>query len=416
MPRGGGMMWFSGVRIALRALRVNKLRSILTMLGIIIGVGAVITMIAIGAGAQAHLEEQIAAMGSNLLVVSPGAARQAGVRLGAGSRPNLTEDDSNALQREIPDIEAASPAIRSPGQVVAGNSNWSTMLTGITPEFFLVRNWVLERGRDFDAAELSGAGKVVILGDTVARKLFGETDPIGQTVRIRQVPMEVIGLLQPKGQSFAGQDQDDLLLMPMSTARNRLLGGHFARQGAVGGIMVKVRDADRMAIAEEEIKWLLRQRHKIQPDQPDDFTVSNLAEMLSAREESSRTMTWLLAGIAAVSLLVGGIGIMNTMLVSVTERTREIGLRMAVGARPGHILWQFLIEAVTLAVLGGLLGTVLGIVGAHYIGDLAEWRVEVPMGAIVLAAGFSGIVGVFFGFYPAFKASRLLPIDALRYE
>ena len=410
------MTWLAGIRIALRALRVNKLRSILTMLGIIIGVGAVITMIAIGSGAQAQVEEQIKALGTNLIIVLPGSVTSGGVRMGSGSRSSLTEDDAMALQRELADVQAAAPTLRGTGQVVFGNSNWSTTFYGITPEYFEARNWTIASGKGFDAADLSGAGKVVLVGETVVRNLFGDGDPIGQTLRVRKVPMEVIGVLERKGQNLMGQDQDDVVLMPISTARNRVLGGTQAKLRSVQSISVKIRDGADMVHAEAEMRTLLRQRHRLQAGQDDDFTLRNLSEVLGAREESSRIMTLLLAAVASVSLLVGGIGIMNIMLVSVTERTREIGLRMAVGARGRDILSQFLVEAMTLALFGGLVGIIVGVSGSYAIGHFAGWRIALDLNAIVLAVGFAGAIGIFFGFYPARKASRLLPIEALRYE
>ncbi|MGZ8267107.1 MAG: ABC transporter permease [Burkholderiales bacterium] len=410
------MTWLVGIRIALRALRVNKMRSILTMLGIIIGVGAVITMIAIGSGAQAQVEEQIKSLGSNLIVVIPGSFTAGGVRMGAGSRSTLTEDDGYALQRELPEVQASAPTLRGTGQVVFGGNNWSTVFYGISPEYFEVRNWTIASGRAFDGTDVSGAAKVVLLGETVANTLFGESDPIGQVIRVRKVPMEVIGVLERKGQSLQGQDQDDVLLMPISTARNRIFGGYGVKLRTVGSISVKVREGADMTQVETEMRTLLRQRHRLQPNQEDDFTLRNLSEVLGAREESTRVMTLLLAAVASVSLLVGGIGIMNIMLVSVTERTREIGLRMAVGARGRDILSQFLVEAVTLALVGGLCGIALGVTGSYAIGHFAGWRTDLNIEAIVLAVGFAAGVGVFFGFYPARKASRLLPIEALRYE
>jgi len=410
------MTWLASMRIALRALRVNKLRSTLTMLGIIIGVAAVIIMIAIGSGAQARIEEQIKALGSNLIMLTPGSVTASGVRMGSGSRNVLTEDDSYAIQREIPDVVAASPQLRGTGQVVAANSNWSTVFYGVTPEYFEARNWVIATGKGFEPSDLTGAAKVALLGETVARNLFGDSDPIGQSIRIRKVPIVVIGTLQRKGQSLMGQDQDDVILMPISTARNRVLGGSVARQRTAGTIFIKVREGADMKEAEEEIRSLLRQRHRVQPGAEDTFTLRNLSEILAAREESSRIMALLLAAVASVSLLVGGIGIMNIMLVSVTERTREIGLRMAVGARGRDILAQFLVEAVTLALIGGLIGIALGLGGSYLVAHFAEWRVELRPDSVVLAVGFAAAIGIFFGFYPARKASRLLPIEALRYE
>ncbi|MGH8661228.1 MAG: ABC transporter permease [Burkholderiales bacterium] len=406
----------SSIRIALRALRVNKLRSTLTMLGIIIGVAAVITMIAVGAGAQARVEDQIRGLGTNLVILFPGSVTSGGVRMGAGSRSTLTEDDAYAIQREVRGVQAAAPTLRGTGQAVAGNNNWSTVFYGVTPEYFEARNWVVATGKIFDAADLTGSGKVALLGETVARSLFGDLDPVGQVIRIRKVPFVVIGTLERKGQNLLGQDQDDVILMPISTARNRVLGGGTARQRTVGSVSIKVRDGEDMSEVIEEVQSLLRQRHRLQPGTEDDFALRNLSEVLQAREESSRIMALLLAAIASVSLLVGGIGIMNIMLVSVTERTREIGLRMAVGARARDILAQFLVEAVTLALIGGLLGILLGVGGSYAVGHLAEWRTELNAQAILLAVGFAAAVGVFFGFYPARKASRLLPIEALRYE
>jgi putative ABC transport system permease protein len=410
------MTWLASIRIALRALRVNKLRSTLTMLGIIIGVAAVITMIGVGTGAQARVEEQIKALGSNLIMLLPGSVTSGGARMGAGSRNTLTEDDSYAIQREIQEVQAAAPQLRGTGQVVAGNNNWSTVFYGVTPEHFEVRNWVIASGKGFDAADLAGSAKVALLGETVIRNLFGDGDPLGQVIRIRKVPFVVIGTLGRKGQSLLGQDQDDVILMPISTARNRVLGGNTAKQRTVGSVFVKVRDEADMSEVEGQIRNLLRQRHRVQQGQDDDFTLRNLSEVLQAQEQSSRIMTLLLAAVASVSLLVGGIGIMNIMLVSVTERTREIGLRMAVGARGRDILMQFLVEAVTLALIGGLLGIVLGVGGSYAIGHFAEWRTELNLQAIALAVGFAAAIGIFFGFYPARKASRLLPIEALRYE
>ena len=404
------------LRIALRALRVNKLRSGLTMLGIIIGVGAVITMIAVGGGAQARVEEQIRSLGSNLMIVIPGSTTAGGVRLGAGAAQGLTEDDAWAMMREISSVQAAAPSQRGSGQMIAGNNNWSTSIQGVTPEYFEARDWPIVSGRGFESAELTGAGKVAIIGVSAARQLFGDTDPVDQQVRIRSVPFTIIGVLDRKGQSMIGQDQDDVVMVPLSTARNRLFGAPQGKLRRVGLVTVKVRDGNDMKQAEERIRELLRQRHKLQPGADDDFTIRNLTEILQAQEASSKILTILLAAVASVSLLVGGIGIMNIMLVSVTERTREIGLRMAVGARSRDILTQFLVEAVTLALIGGLLGTLAGIAGSIAIGQLAGWRTEMQPEAIVLAVGFSAAIGIFFGFYPARKAARLSPIEALRYE
>ena len=406
----------ASIRIALRALRINKLRSALTMLGIIIGVAAVITMIAVGSGAQNRIEEQIKGLGTNLIILLPGSTTSGGACMGAGSRNTLTEQDAYAIQRDIPAVQAAAPALRGGGQVVAGTNNWSTIIYGITNEYFEARNWQVASGKMFDPADFTGSAKVVLLGDTVVRSLFGDADPVGQVVRIRKVPMVVIGTLEKKGQSMMGQDQDDVILMPISTARNRVLGRGSGKLRTVGSISIKVRDGESMAEAETQIRELLRQRHRIQAGQDDDFTLRNLSEILATREESSRIMGLLLAAVASVSLLVGGIGIMNIMLVSVTERTREIGLRMAVGARGRDILTQFLVEAITLALIGGFLGIAIGIGSSVAIAQFAGWPVELGVEPVVLAVGFAAAIGVFFGFYPARKASLLLPIEALRYE
>ena len=413
------MSWLSTLKVALNALRVNKLRSMLTMLGIIIGVAAVITMIAVGGGAQARVEEQIKSLGANVMIVLPGSTTSSGIRLGAGAAQTLTEDDARAIGTEVDEVTSA-PLLRGSGQLVAGNMNWSTQIYGATPEYFDVREWKLLAGRSFEPNELSGAAKVAIIGQTTARQLFGDDvtpeEVLDQSIRVRRVPMRIIGVLDRKGQSSQGQDQDDVLFVPLATARNRLFGAPQGRLRRVSTIMIKVADGADMKQAEERIRELLRQRHRRQAGAEDDFTIRNLTEMLQAREASSRVLSMLLAAVASVSLLVGGIGIMNIMLVSVTERTREIGLRMAVGARGRDILMQFLIEAVTLSLIGGLIGVALGLLGSYAIGNFAGWPTEMRPAAIVLAVGFAATVGVFFGFYPARKASRLLPIDALRYE
>jgi putative ABC transport system permease protein len=403
-------------QVALRALAINKLRSALTMLGIVIGVAAVIVMLAVGAGAQARIAEQIRALGSNLLLVTPGATTAGGVRMGFGSASTLSEDDVMAINREIPEALAA-PALRGSAQIVWGNANWSTQIFGITPEYLDVRQWPLAYGRVFEPAEMAGAGKVCLIGATVARQLFGDADPLDQTIRIRRVPFTVIGVLETKGQSLMGNDQDDVILMPISTARSRVLGSSSqAKQRSVGTIWIKVADGVRAGAIEEEVRALLRQRHRLPPGADDDFSMRNLAEVMAAQEASSRVLSLLLAAVASVSLLVGGIGIMNIMLVSVTERTREIGLRMAVGARTRDILGQFLVEAVTLSLLGGLVGVALGIGAASAITHFAGWHVLLSADAIILAVAFAFVIGVFFGFYPARKAARLNPVEALRFE
>ncbi|HKB26433.1 MAG TPA: ABC transporter permease [Methylomirabilota bacterium] len=410
------MSVWQSVRIAGRALRVNKLRSALTMLGIIIGVSAVIAMVGVGAGAQARVAEQIQSLGSNLIIVLSGSTTSSGVRLGTGSQLTITEDDAIAIAREVPAVQVAAPSVRGGAQVVFGNLNWSTAIQGVTPDYFEAREWPIIDGRPILPEDLEGATKVALLGQTTALNLFGESEPLGQIIRIKKVPFTVIGLLARKGQNSWGQDQDDIILIPLSTAKKKVLGASQANPRSVGAISIKIRPGEDMAEAEEQIRALLRQRHRLQAFQDDDFWLRNLSEILQTQEESSRVMTYLLGAIASVSLLVGGIGIMNIMLVSVTERTREIGLRMAVGARRRHILLQFLIEAVTLSLIGGTVGIALGVSGSELISYFAEWRTLVAPEAIVLAFGFAASIGIFFGFYPARKASRLDPIEALRYE
>jgi len=410
------MNFLALLRIALRALAVNKMRSALTMLGIVIGVGAVIVMIAVGAGAQARVEEQIRSLGSNLLLVMPGSTTSGGVRMGFGSGSTLTEDDVLAINREIPEAIAA-PALRGSAQVIWGNSNWSTQIYGTTPEYLDVRQWPLVSGRTFEPAEMAGAAKVALIGATVARQLFGAADPLDQSIRIKRVPFTIIGVLDTKGQSLMGTDQDDLILVPIKTARSRVLGtASAARNRTVGTIWVKAADGYDTKLVEEQVRALLRQRHRLQPGSDDDFSLRNLQEVMSAQEASSRVLALLLAAVASVSLLVGGIGIMNIMLVSVTERTREIGLRMAVGARTRDILGQFLVEAVTLSLIGGLIGVALGTGASLAIGSFLGWRVLLSPEAIGLAVAFAFVIGVFFGFYPARKAARLNPVEALRFE
>jgi putative ABC transport system permease protein len=411
------MMPLQSVRIALRSLRVNKLRSALTMLGIIIGVGAVIAMVAVGAGASARVAEQIQSLGSNLIIVLSGSVNTGGVRIGQGSQLTITEDDSASIAREIAAVQVSAPSVRGTSQVVFGNLNWSTGIQGVTADYFEARDWVVLSGRPINPEDVDGATKVALLGQTTVQNLFGsDMEPLGQIVRIKKVPFTVIGVLDRKGQNSWGQDQDDVILIPLSTAKKKVLGKSNSNPRAVQAISVKIRPGEDMSEAEAQLRDLLRQRHRLQPYQEDDFNVRNLSEILQTQEESSKVMTYLLAAIASVSLLVGGIGIMNIMLVSVTERTREIGLRMAVGARGRDILGQFLIEAVTLSLIGGVIGIVAGVGGAEALSYFAEWRTLVAPQAIALAFGFAAAVGVFFGFYPARKAARLDPIEALRYE
>jgi putative ABC transport system permease protein len=404
------------LRIALKALRVNALRSMLTMLGMIIGVAAVITMLAVGGGAQERVREQLKNLGSNLILVIPGSTTQSGVRLGVGMAQLMTEEDARAIALEVEGVVVAAPSLRGSGQVVAGNANWSTQYFGTTNDYLVARDWPLASGRAFEAGEISGSGKVALIGQTTAEKLFGDTDPIDQVIRVRKVPLTIVGVLERKGQNALGQDQDDIVLMPISTARARVLGQQQGRQRRIHTISVKVADGVDMKGVEERMRDLLRQRQKVQPGADDPFTIRNLTELLQAQEAASRILTLLLAAVASVSLLVGGIGIMNIMLVSVTERTREIGLRMAVGARGRDILKQFLVEAVTLSMIGGAAGILFGVGASFAVGNFANWNIDITPQSITLAAGFAAAVGVFFGFYPARKASKLLPIDALRYE
>ncbi len=410
------MYLIASVRIALRALRVNKLRSALTMLGIIIGVGAVIAMVAIGSGAANRISEQIASIGSNLIIVMPGSSTSGGLRMGQGSTLTLTEEDARTIALEVPGVQTAGGSMRGTAQVVFGNQNWSTVVQGTTVDYLEIRDWDLADGRFFTAEDIDGATKVAVLGQTVKENLFGDGDAIDQIVRIKKVPFTVIGLLARKGQSSWGQDQDDVVIIPLSTAKKRVLGVSQANARNVGVIHVKVKSVELMQEVQDQLTALLRQRHRIQLDQENDFQVRNLAETFAAQEESSRTMTLLLGAIASVSLLVGGIGIMNIMLVSVTERTREIGLRMAVGARSRDILGQFLIEAVTLALIGGVLGILVGVGGSTLIAMLANWSTLITPGSIIVAFGSSALIGIFFGYFPAHKAAFLDPIEALRYE
>ncbi|HET7752617.1 MAG TPA: ABC transporter permease [Anaeromyxobacteraceae bacterium] len=400
--------------IAGRALLRNKLRSFLTMLGVIIGVGAVIAMTAIGSGAAARVQATFEQMGSNMLVVRSGSSQSGGARGGAGSQPTLTWSDLEAL-RALPTIRYAAPQLSAPAQVMGEGQNWATSVQGTTPEYFSIRNWQIASGAFFDEGDDAAGAKVAVVGKTVALNLFGPfTNPVGQVIRVGHVPFEIIGVTAPKGQSGFGQDQDDVVFIPARTFRAKLQGG--LQQYIAGSIVLSSVTSDASTEAQSQIEALLRARHRIAQGAPDDFTVRNLSEMAAAQQEGASTMTSLLAGIALVSLVVGGIGIMNIMLVSVTERTREIGLRMAVGAKPRSILTQFLVEAVTLSVAGGIVGTAAGLGAAGYLVRRFDWPMLVQPQIIAAAVVFSGIVGVAFGMWPALKASRLDPIQALRYE
>ena len=404
----------STFRISFRALKVNKMRSSLTMLGIIIGVGAVIAMLAIGTGASKRIAEQISSMGSNLLIILPGATTAGGVRMSAGTQTTLTMTDGEAIQKECPAVQDVAPVLNGGAQVIYGHQNWSTGVVGTTPSMLTIRDWPLAAGRPFTEQEIKSATKVCLLGQTVVDNLFGDMDPIGQFIRIKNLPFTVIGVLAQKGQSAQGQDQDDTIYVPVTTAQKKLFGTSFP--GMVRIIMVKAKSTEDLAPAEEQITGLLRQRHHIGQKQENDFTVRNLTQIMQAAEQSTKVMTLLLGAIASVSLLVGGIGIMNIMLVSVTERTREIGIRMAIGAKTWDIRLQFIIEALTLSIIGGVAGIIVGISGSKIISILTGWSTIISPLSIFLAFGFSGAVGISFGFYPAYKASLLDPIDALRYE
>ena len=406
-------LWQS-LKIALRALRVNKMRSFLTMLGIIIGIAAVIAMVAIGAGAEKMISDQITSMGSNLILVIPGSTTSGGLRAGAGGAQTLTYDDAKAVRAECPSVQTVAPTVRSSGQVVFGNQNWSTIIMGCTPEMLEVREWSLAEGRNFTSSDIDGATKTSIIGQTVADNLFGAADPIGKIIRIKKVPFVVVGLLARKGQSPQGTDQDDAVFVPLRTAQRKLVGSQFPN--TIGAMMVKATSSSDLAKAEEEVTALLDQRHRIGPSRDRDFTVRNLTEILAVSEQASKVMSLLLGAVASISLIVGGIGIMNIMLVSVTERTREIGIRMAIGAKQRDILLQFLTEAVLLTTVGGLIGMALGAGGAILVAKLVGWPTLVSVEAIVIAFVFSAAVGIFFGFYPARKAAALNPIEALRYE
>ncbi len=405
----------ASMRIAFNALRINKLRSALTMLGIIIGVAAVIAMVAVGSGAQARIQEQIASIGSNVIIVLSGSITSSGIRLGSGFAQTLSEDDARVIARDCPGVQAAAPIARGGVQVVYGNNNWATQLLGTTPDYLGIRDLQVQDGQAFTTGDVDSAAKVALLGKTVIDNLFNGEDPVGKVIRIKSVPFTVGGTLVPKGQSPTGQDQDDVILVPISTAKKKVIGSSQANAAAVGQIMVQAREGMTQD-AQDQMTTLLRQRHHIQPNQDDDFTIRNMEEVFKAQETSAQVMSMLLAAIASVSLIVGGIGIMNIMLVSVTERTREIGLRLAVGAKTKDILSQFLIEAVTLAVVGGTAGIAAGLAASTLISYFAGWSTLVSAGSILLGFVFSALVGVSFGYYPARKAAFMDPIEALRYE
>ena len=405
------MKIFATLRIAARALRRNKLRTLLTMLGIIIGVGAVIATVSIGNGAKAQVEAQIASLGQNVILIFSGSFTRGGVHSGWGGAGTLTIEDATGIQREIPEVQNVSPELRSAAQVAAGNQNWMTSILGEGEDYLDIRQWPLSSGAMFTGTDVRGANKVAIIGKTTATQLFGDSDPVGQIVRIKNVPFVVVGQLSPKGLSVMGTDQDDVLIIPYTSAMKRVLGVTTLR-----GITVQAAPGSDLKSVQAQITEIIRQRHKIQPGRDDDFTVRTQQEIAETATQASQTMTLLLSAVALVSLIVGGIGVMNIMLVSVTERTREIGIRMAVGARSRDLLLQFLIEAVTLSLIGGIIGIGFGMGGAKALTLLNNWPMGIPLMWIVIAFLVSALVGIVFGFYPAYKASRLNPIDALRYE
>jgi putative ABC transport system permease protein len=399
------------LRIALRALGRNKLRAFLTMLGIIIGVAAVIAMVAIGEGAKATIRAQIASLGTNVLIILPGSLNQGGVRGGFGGVNTLVDGDAKAIAQEVRAVAFASPVLRRNEQVVAANLNWGTLAHGVAPEYQQIRDWNIAQGRFIHDGDIESAAKVAVLGQTVVNNLFGNDDPLDAVIRIRNIPFRVVGVLAPKGQSSQGTDQDDTIMIPYTTMQKRLM-----RITHVQSIVVSAVSAARVPEAQEQITALLRQRHRIGPDREDDFSIRNLSDIAAAASGSAQVMAILLGSVASISLLVGGIGIMNIMLVSVTERTREIGIRMAVGARSRDIMLQFLVEAVVMAATGGLLGILFGIGSSKVLSNWAQWPTLISPSMVAVAFFFSGTVGVFFGFYPAKKAATLDPIEALRYE
>lgn len=400
--------------IAIRAIKANKMRSILTSLGIIIGVAAVIVMLAVGNGAQISIQDEMKTMGSNLIIVRSGVATSSGARGGHGSQPTMKKADGDAIQEKIAKISLAAPVLEETAQIVYGNTNWSTGITGTDNRLFYIKEWELSYGRYFSDTDVRNANKVAILGQTVVNELFGDVDPLGKTIRIKGVPFQVVGVLIPRGQSGMGQDQDDAVYIPITTAQKKLMGIKFPDQ--VRHIMLQAVDSASTYTAQEEIRQLLRQRHNLGTNKDDDFVIMNLTQMMEMMENSTKVMTILLGSIAGISLLVGGIGIMNIMLVSVTERTREIGIRMAIGAKTWDIRLQFLMESLVLSLIGGLVGIVIGLAGAALVTHFSSLKAVVSLIYVLLPFSFAGFVGLFFGFYPAYKASLLNPINALRYE
>jgi len=401
------------LKVAVRALNRNKLRTALTMLGIIIGVGAVIALVSIGQGAQAMVQDQINGMGNNMMFVMPGNVSFGGASLGAGAANTLTEEDVQAMVKEIPTIAAASPSVRASGQLVFGNQNWFVQIQGTNEKFPQIRNWKVEQGEFFTDVDVRSAERVIVLGKTVADRLFAGIDPIGEMIRVRNLPFRVVGVLAAKGQSMVGQDQDDTAVIPYTTAQKKLLGQQIP---SINQAMISSISPEASAVTEQQVSGLLRQRHKIQAGQTDDFMVRNMTDVAQASAQITTLMTILLGSIAAISLVVGGIGIMNIMLVSVTERTREIGIRMAVGARPNYIRMQFLAESLVLSLAGGLIGVLIGGTLAALVSRVLGWPTLVSAVSVFISFAFATAIGIFFGYYPAHKAAALDPIEALRYE
>jgi putative ABC transport system permease protein len=405
------------LRTAFYALRGNWMRSALTSLGVIIGIAAVIVMVSVGQGTQAEIDKLVSGLGSNRLDISPGSGRGfGGVRIGGGNTFTLSEEDADAIRSEIPEVQYVAASLRGNSQFVYAENNWSGNWQGVQADWFDINGWKLASGDGFDARDYGGASKHVILGETVRRELFGDDDPLGQTIRIGRVPFTVVGTLKPKGQGGFGQDQDDIVVVPLETARRRMMGAMGLPPGAVMQIALGVASANDLDYVQGEAEALLRQRHKLQPGAEDDFNVRNIAEIISTRTATTNLMSKLLGAVATICLVIGGIGIMNIMLVSVTERIREIGLRMAVGAGPRDVRRQFLAEAMLISMIGGVIGIAIGIAGALLVGKFSELPVQVNANVVGLAAAFSIATGLFFGYYPARKASLLDPIEALRQQ
>jgi putative ABC transport system permease protein len=399
------------IKIASQSILKNKMRTLLTMLGIVIGVGAVIVMVAIGSGAQATIQQQISSLGTNLIIVMPGSSQQGGVNQGAGSVTRLTVQDAEKLKREATELSGVTPVISTRTQVIGNGSNWRTQINGVSADYPTIRDWNTSSGAFFSEQDLRSDRKVAIVGATIVKNLFDGTDPVGQQIQIGKQPFTIVGVMEAKGQNAMGGDQDDIVLVPYTTAQTRLSGSL-----RIGQILASANSQSDMAAAQEDMGTIMRESHRIAEGDPDDFTIRNQTDIATAAQGTTKVMTMLLAAIASVSLLVGGIGIMNIMLVSVTERTREIGIRMAIGGRGSDVLTQFLVESVVMSLIGGLIGVVAGVGGAKLVTLVTGWSASTPISAVIGAVGFSALVGVFFGFYPARKAAALNPIQALRYE